>query len=242
MRRIFCIGDKLPRMAFDDANILIFTGKDCPRFLDGLSSNMIDFQLNSVIDTLVLSNRAKIIAQLHLFMLNDMLISITICEDLAGLKNFLNSKILSQDVIINDVSELNHVDIVYDEAINDEPVATLSETTIVTINNSYAFEMYSNKLTRKLLDGSTESFTNWRVNNLIPWHGFEVTSNRNPYQCGLNYQVHENKGCFTGQEILTRMRTREKGMYKLISQNNDLIDMSKASTKGSEKSLLLQKI
>jgi len=229
-------------MAFDDANILIFTGKDCARFLDGLSSNMIDFQSNSVIDTLVLSNRAKIIAQLHLFMLNDMLISITICEDLAGLKNFLNSKILSQDVIINDVSELNHVDIVYDEALNDESVVTLSETTIVKINNSYAFEMYSNKLARKLLDGNTESFTNWRVNNLIPWHGYEVSSNRNPYQCGLNYQVHENKGCFTGQEILTRMRTREKGMYKLISQNNDLIDMSKASTKGSEKSLLLQKI
>ncbi len=232
----------MPRMAFDDANILIFTGKDCPRFLDGLSSNMIDFQSNSVIDTLVLSNRAKIIAQLHLFMLNDMLISITICEDLAGLKNFLNSKILSQDVIINDVSELNHVDIVYDEAINDEPVISLKETTIVTINNCYTFEMYSNKLTRKTIDGDIESFTNWRVNNLIPWHGFEVSSNRNPYQCGLNYQVHENKGCFTGQEILTRMRTREKGMYKLISQNNDLIDMSKASTKGSEKSLLLQKI
>ena len=229
-------------MAFDDANILIFTGKDCARFLDGLSSNMIDFESNSVIDTLVLSNRAKIIAQLHLFMLNDMLISITICEDLAGLKNFLNSKILSQDVIINDVSELNHVDIVYDEALNDESVVTLSETTIVKINNSYAFEMYSNKLARKLLDGNTESFTNWRVNNLIPWHGYEVSSNRNPYQCGLNYQVHENKGCFTGQEILTRMRTREKGMYKLISQSNDLIDMSKASTKGSEKSLLLQKI
>ena len=229
-------------MAFDDANILIFTGKDCARFLDGLSSNMIDFQSHSVIDTLVLSNRAKIIAQLHLFMLNEMLISITICEDLDGLKNFLNSKILSQDVIINDVSELNHVDIVYDEALNDESVVTLSETTIVKINNSYAFEMYSNKLARKLLDGNTESFTNWRVNNLIPWHGYEVSSNRNPYQCGLNYQVHENKGCFTGQEILTRMRTREKGMYQLISQSNDLIDLSKASTKGSEKSLILQKI
>ena len=63
-------------MAFDDANILIFTGKDCARFLDGLSSNKIDFQSNSVIDTLVLSNSAKIIAQLHLFKLNDMLISI----------------------------------------------------------------------------------------------------------------------------------------------------------------------
>ncbi len=123
-------------MAFNDANILIFTGKDCARFLDGLSSNMIDFQSHSVIDTLVLSNRAKIIAQLHLFMLNDMLISITICEDLDGLKNFLNSKILSQDVIINDVSELNHVDIVYDEALNDESVVTLSETTIVKINET----------------------------------------------------------------------------------------------------------
>jgi len=229
-------------MAFNDANILIFTGKDCARFLDGLSSNMIDFQSNSVIDTLVLSNRAKIIAQLHLFMLNDMMISISICEDLSDLKNFLNSKILSQDVIINDVSELNYVDIVYGESINYEPVISVKETTIVTINNSYAFEMYSNKLARKLLDGDTESFTNWRVDNLIPWHGYEVSSNRNPYQCGLNYQVHESKGCFTGQEILTRMRTREKGMYKLISQSNDLIDISKVSTKGSEKSLILQRI
>ena len=229
-------------MAFNDANILIFTGKDCARFLDGLSSNMIDFQSHSVIDTLVLSNRAKIIAQLHLFMLNDMMISISICEDLSDLKNFLNSKILSQDVIINDVSELNYVDIVYGESINYEPVISVKETTIVTINNSYAFEMYSNKLARKLLDGDTESFTNWRVDNLIPWHGYEVSSNRNPYQCGLNYQVHESKGCFTGQEILTRMRTREKGMYKLISQSNDLIDISKVSTKGSEKSLILQRI
>ena len=229
-------------MAFDDANILIFTGKDCARFLDGLSSNKIDFQSNSVIDTLVLSNSAKIIAQLHLFMLNDMLISISICEDFTGLKNFLNSKILSQEVIINDVSELNHVDIVYGEAINNEPVISLNEVTTVTINNSYAFEMYSKKMIRKSLDGSVESFTDWRVDNLIPWHGYEVLSNRNPYQCGLNYQVHENKGCFSGQEILTRMRTREKGMYQLTSQSNDSIDLSKVSTKGSEKSLILQKI
>ena len=52
----------------------------------------------------------------------------------------------------------------------------------------------------------------------------------------------ENKGCFSGQEILTRMRTREKGMYQLTSQSNDSIDLSKVSTKGSEKSLILQKI
>ena len=85
----------MPRLAFDDANLLIFTGEDRLRFIDGLSSNKIDFNLTDVINTLVLTTKAKIMAQLHLFMLNDMLISITISGDHVKLLNYLNSKILN---------------------------------------------------------------------------------------------------------------------------------------------------
>ena len=49
----------MPRLAFDDANLLIFSGEDRLRFIDGLSSNKIDFNLTDVINTLVLTTKAK---------------------------------------------------------------------------------------------------------------------------------------------------------------------------------------
>ena len=232
----------MPRLAFDEARVLIFLGMDAKKFIDGLSTNKIEFTSNEVIDSLVINNKAKIIAQLHLFELNQMLISVTISDDFEQMMEYLNNKILSQDVSINDISNLNYIDIVYDERNIAENVSKIGETTIIKINNMYCIEIYSVKMKRKQFDGDLKSFTDWRVNNLVPWYSYEISSSVNPYQCGLGYQVHENKGCYTGQEILTRMRTRGKGIYQLISQNNSDTELSKPSTVGSRKSLYLKKL
>ena len=232
----------MPRLAFDEARALIFLGVDAKKFINGLSTNKIEFQSNEVIDTLVLNNKAKILAQLHLFELNQMLVSVTISDDFEQMMEYLNNKILSQDVSINDISELNYIDIVYNESNLPDNVSTVGETTTIKINNMYCIELYSVKLDRKPCDGDSKSFTDWRVNNLVPWYSFEITSSVNPYQCGLGYQVHDNKGCYTGQEILTRMRTRGKGIYRLISQDNYDTELTKPSTIGSSKSLYLEKL
>ena len=239
--RIICIGVGMPRMAYDDAHIIIITGKDRARFVDGLSSNKVDFQDNKVISTCVLSNKAKILAQLHLFNLNKMLIAITITDDFVQLIEYLNVKILGQDVSINDVTNLNYVDLIFDEEISDMELISRDGLTIVAIEGKYQFEMYSTKLERKPCYNNLEAFNEWRINQIIPWYGFEISSKKNPYQCGLNSQVHENKGCFTGQEILTRMRTRGKGIYRLTSMDNDSLKSDEASTHGKEKSLVLRR-
>jgi folate-binding protein YgfZ len=83
------------------------------------------------------------------------------------------------------------------------------------------------------------SFKQWRIDNLIPWHGHEISSNKNPYQCGLQSYVHDNKGCYTGQEILTRMRSRNKGIYELKQVNNSEVDQKHITTKGDYLSLAL---
>ena len=83
MRRILCLGDKVPRLAFDEAKALIFTGKDVEKFIDGLSTNKVDFSKNQIIDTLVLNNKAKILGQLHLFELNNIIVSVTVADDLS---------------------------------------------------------------------------------------------------------------------------------------------------------------
>ena len=231
----------MPRLAFDEAKALILIGKDVEKFIDGLSTNKVDFSNNQVIDTLVLNNKAKILGQLHIFEFNGMVVSVTIADDFDQLVKFLKSKILSQDVVINDVSDLNFIDIVYDEGSIIKQVTIDKDTTIIGINDMYNIELYSVKLNRKVCDGDSESFTNWRVDNLIPWYNYEISSSVNPYQCGLGHQVHENKGCYTGQEILTRMRTRNKGIFHLTVRENTAIQTSKPTTQGSEKSLYLEK-
>ena len=231
----------MPRLAFDEAKALIFTGKDVEKFIDGLSTNKVEFSKNQVIDTLVLNNKAKILGQLHLFELNQMVVSVTVADDFEQLVKYLKSKILAQDVAINDVTNLNFIDIVYDEGSIIKQVTKDKDTTIIGINGMYSIELYSVKHSRKDCDGDSESFTNWRVDNLIPWYNYEISSSVNPYQCGLGYQVHENKGCYTGQEILTRMRTRNKGIFQLISRENRTDEESKPTTKGSERSLYLEK-
>ena len=241
MRRILCLGDSVPRLAFDEAKALIFTGKDVEKFIDGLSTNKVEFSKSQVIDTLVLNNKAKILGQLHLFQLNHMVVSVTVADNFEELVKYLESKILAQEVAINDVTSLNFIDILYDEGSINKQVTIVKDTTIIGINGMYSIELYSVKQSRKHCDGDSESFTNWRVDNLIPWYNYEISNSVNPYQCGLGYQVHENKGCYTGQEILTRMRTRNKGIFQLISRENRADEESKPTTQGSERSLYLEK-
>ncbi|DAC30724.1 MAG: hypothetical protein CMB29_04505 [Euryarchaeota archaeon] len=232
----------MPRLAFDKASLLIFSGDDRYRFIDGLSSNKIDFSTQEIINTLVLTTKAKIMAQLHLFMLNDMLISITISENNDELMSYFNSKILTQKVTINDVSNLNYIDLVYDEDHNSATVSNEDGFTSVKVNSLYSFEIYSKKHKRLPLSLDYQSFIDWRVAKLIPWHGYEITSKVNPYQCGLNSQVHESKGCYTGQEVLTRMRSRNNGMRELFVIANEEVDNQKITTKGTKQSLAIRRV
>ena len=58
----------------------------------------------------------------------------------------------------------------------------------------------------------------------------------------INNQVHEKKGCYTGQEVLTRMRSRNKGMRELYSIDNVAISDDKVTTKGTTNSLAIRRI
>ena len=89
---------------------------------------------------------------------------------------------------------------------------------------------------------SDDVFDQWRIDNLIPWLGHEITNKKNPYQCGLGNYVHENKGCYTGQEILTRMRSRNKGIYELKQVKNNEVEDKYITTKGVNLSLALLRI
>lgn len=169
-----------------------------------------------VISTAILNNKAKIIDFIHIFELNNNIISITYKPHLEKLYQFMTEKILGHDVSFSNISHLNTLTINYGNSLMSEHNACISENGITTINidNKYEFVITSKNIPNES-DSTEIEFTDWRIKNALPWHGFEIIQTRNPYQCGLNKYVHENKGCYTGQEVLTRMRSRKKGMKKL---------------------------
>jgi folate-binding protein YgfZ len=232
----------MPRLAYQLADLNIWRGKDAIKFLNGLSTNKIDtIPENKVISTIVLTEKAKILDVLHIFNLNNMIISIGSSDNSKELFSFINKKILLQDIQLQNISSLNNVDIVYGDLPIDNPNSVKSSNGITTVNidGLYTFEIYSVNIDVSFEHMPDNMFKQWRIDNLIPWNGHEISSNKNPYQCGLQSYVHENKGCYTGQEILTRMRSRNKGIYELKQVKNNEVDEKHITTKGTNLSLAL---
>ncbi len=235
----------MPRLAYQLADLNIWRGKDAIKFLNGLSTNKIDtIPGNKVISTIVLTEKAKILDILHIFNLNNMIISIGNSDNSKQLFSFINKKILLQDIQLQNISSLNNVDIVYGDLPVDSSNSVQSSNGITTVNidGQYAFEIYSVNNDVSFEYMSDSMFKQWRIENLIPWHGHEISCKKNPYQCGLQRYVHENKGCFTGQEILTRMRSRNKGIYELKQVKKNEVDEKHITTKGAKLSLALVRI
>ena len=234
----------MPRLAYQLADLNIWRGKDAIKFLNGLSTNKIDnISENEVISTVVLTEKAKILDVLHIFNLNNMIISIGNRDNSDQLFSFINKKILLQDIQLQNISTLNNVDIVYGDLPVNSPNSVQSNNGITTVNidGLYTFEIYSVGNSVDFEHLSDDVFNQWRIDNLIPWHGHEISIKKNPYQCGLKNYVHENKGCYTGQEILTRMRSRNKGIYQLKQVKNGEVDDKYITTKGNNLNLALLK-
>jgi folate-binding protein YgfZ len=75
--------------------------------------------------------------------------------------------------------------------------------------------------------------------NEIPFHGSEITPNVHPFSCGLEHLVHPDKGCYIGQEILTRMRSRGKTGKVMVRKLNPV---ENPTTVGKTHSLCIERI
>tara|TARA_Y100000766_G_scaffold117941_1_gene101340 strand:+ start:1471 stop:2169 length:699 start_codon:yes stop_codon:yes gene_type:complete len=231
----------MPKVAFSESYTSIWRGVDCLKLIDGLSCNkVIGLEKGHVIQTAIMNNRAKIIDFVTVINFGEFLALVGFMPNYEEMINFVTPKILQSDVSISDVSHLNDVMIIYDEELTIETGRFLAEDNItyakIYPDLTIAISAKSNSLE---IDSTEKAFHEWRINRVIPWYNYEIRKNVTPYASGLNEFVHESKGCFAGQEILTRMRTRNKGIKNLIKIENNSIEDKKITTRGSENSLAI---
>jgi len=209
-----------------DSYVLLLSGNDCLTFVDGLSTN----KVTGTCTTVFTDQNARII---------DMVDVITVGQNIAlvghaGYKDILLShlisKILQQDVTLRDITPNNKVYLSTEQWTEREGMTVVQTFRGWLIVASHAFPLESTM--------TLEEFNDYRIENMIPHQGYEITPNVHPFNCGLEHLVHEAKGCYIGQEILTRMRSRNKMGKQLIQVVNPT---DKATTRGTKMSMDIRK-
>ena len=209
-----------------DAYVLLISGQDRYSFLDGLSTNKVESSCSTVFAT----TSAKIIDVVDVIEVGDNLAVVGYGPLKESVLSHLQPRILQQNVTIRDITSLNDV---YLSTVN------YPSKVGVTVSESYLGWLLVTSTKNPLQESMTfAEFTDYRTKHLIPYQGYEITSEVHPFNCGLEHLVHEAKGCYIGQEILTRMRSRGKMGKQLVQVP---IDAEDATSVGTEFALAIRR-
>ena len=210
-----------------DAYVFLVSGSDRYSYFDGLSTNKVDQSCSTVLT----STNAKIIDVIHVIEVGENLAIVGYGPYKDTVLKHLQPRILQQDVSIRDISMLNDV------YLSTEPIDSVQN---VTISQSYlGWLIVSSKNNPIEVTMSELEFTDYRIKNMLPYQGKEITNDIHPYNCGLEHLVHEAKGCYIGQEVLTRMRSRGKMGKQLVQVP---IDADDTTSVGTESALAIRRM
>ena len=210
-----------------DAYVLILAGQDRFSFLDGLSTNKVDKSCSTVLTT----TNAKIIDVIDVIEVGENLAVVGYGPYKDEVLNHLQPRILQQNLTIRDISSINNVYLSTEQ---------YEQADGLTIARSFLGWIIVTSTKNQLPATISESeFTDYRIQHMIPYQGHEITSEVHPFNCGLEHLVHEAKGCYIGQEILTRMKSRGRMGKQLVRVSKDSDD---ATSVGSEYSLAIRRV
>ena len=210
-----------------DAYVLLVSGRDRYTFLDGLSTN----KIVDTCTTVFTDQNAKIIDMVDVIVVGQNIALVGHADYKEKFLSHLTSKILQQDVALRDITLNNNVYLSTKQWVENESV-----TVVRTFRGWLIVASTSNEIETNM---THEDFNDYRIENLIPHQGYEITPHVHPFNCGLAHLVHESKGCYIGQEILTRMRSRNKMGKQLIQVENPT---ESATTHGTKMSMDIRKI
>ena len=209
-----------------DGYVLIVNGKNAIAFINGLSTNKIEGSCTTVFTNSV----AKVIDMVDVIEMDSFIALVGHGPNKKALLNHLIPRILGQDVQISDASESNSV------LLSTENLDVQEGVTKVHTFRGWLIVSPNGK--EPTITMNESEFTDWRIENMIPHPGYEITNANHPYACGLSHLVHEDKGCYIGQEILARMKSRGRQGKELIRETNPVSD---ATSVGSTHSLAIRK-
>ena len=207
--------------------VLIIRGSDRFKFIDGLSTNKVEGDCCTVFTT----KAAKVIDMVDVIDMGEFLALIGHEPFKNNVLDHIHKRILTQDIQIGDATQNNSV------YFSTTEIDVADSVTIRKTWRGWILVAPNSESINETMD--LNEFNEFRVMNMIPHQGYEITQKNHPLACGLGDLVHEAKGCYIGQEVLVRMRSRGRQGKELVRLENPV---ENATTTGKTHSLAIARI
>ena len=194
------------------------TGKDARKFLNGITTGNILNSENKVIKTCWLTPNGVLRSLIEIIFLERNFEVIILAGNTNEIINYFNQIIfpvddvfLSEPFLINRIQEI------------DEFSSWRTYQPIFFKTEDKEFEIYKNKL--NLLNPNDLKL--WKINQAIPSLEMEINGKNNPLELGLQDLVDFNKGCYLGQETMSKIKNvsslkQEIRIWKSFDSNLNL--------------------
>ncbi len=166
------------------------TGEDRARLIHALSTNHIQqMKPGDTVYAFFLTAQGRILADAHIVCYQDSLLIDTEAETRELLYKHIDHYIIADDVTLEDET--------------DRTFGFLLDT-----GERIYGPVADKEQTKERLDASEGDFHAWRVEHYIPRYGEDITDKTLAQETALQSALHFQKGCYLGQEIVERIRSR----------------------------------
>ena len=173
------------------------TGKDARKFLNGITTSNILNSKNKVIKTCWLTPNGVLRSLIEIIFLERSLEVIILAGNTNEIIDYFNQIIFpADDVFLSEPSLINRIQEI------DESSSWRTYQPIFFKTEDKEFEMYKNNL--NLLNPNDVKL--WKINQAIPSLEMEINGKNNPLELGLQDLIDFNKGCYLGQETMSKIK------------------------------------
>ena len=194
------------------------TGKDARKFLNGITTGNILNSENKVIKTCWLTPNGVLRSLIEIIFLERSLEVIILAGNTNEIIDYFNQIIFpADDVLLSEPSLINRIQEI------DESSSWRIYQPIFFKTEDKEFEIYKNKL--NLLNPNDLKL--WKINQAIPSLEMEINGKNNPLELGLQDLIDFNKGCYLGQETMSKIKNvsslkQEIRIWKSFESNLNL--------------------
>ena len=194
------------------------TGKDARKFLNGITTGNILNSENKVIKTCWLTPNGVLRSLIEIIFLERSLEVIILAGNTNEIIDYFNQIIFpADDVLLSEPFLINRIQEI------DESSSWRTYQPIFFKTEDKEFEIYKNKL--NLLNPNDLKL--WKINQAIPSLEMEINGKNNPLELGLQDLIDFNKGCYLGQETMSKIKNvsslkQEIRIWKSFESNMNL--------------------
>ncbi len=214
------------------------TGKDARKFLNGITTSNILNSENKVIKTCWLNPNGVLRSLIEINFLERNLEVVILAGNTDEIIGSFNQIIFpADDVLLSAPCLINRIQKI------DESSSWRTHQPIFFKTEDKEFEIYKNKL--NLLNSNDLKI--WKINQAIPSLNMEINGKNNPLELGLKDLIDFNKGCYLGQETMSKIKNvsslkQEIRIWKSCESNFNLDVEDKSLYINSAKEISVGKI